>query len=282
MTTTMTKMTPDLNELLDGACEAARLGGRHALRNIARRHDVVRTYAHDVKLALDRECQEQIAAYLAKRFPTHGLLGEEDRPDETRRAQSEFEWIVDPIDGTVNFTHGLPMWCCSVAVRRGEEMLAGAVFVPEFDELYAGARGCPSTCNNTPLHVSQTPTLDLALVMTGMDKRLEPNMPPFAIFSAIALHTQKTRIAGSAAVDLCWVAAGKADGYFEGRIYAWDISAAKVIIKGAGGRCETLSRREEPHQVGFLATNGRIHAALKTLLIETGVRYEPGTRIFDD
>ncbi len=274
-------MNADVDGLLDGAREAARIGGRHALHNLGRRRDAAKTFAHDVKLVLDRECQEQVAAYLNRRFPAHGILGEEDRPDETAAAQAEFQWIVDPIDGTVNFTHGIPLWCCSVAVRRGDAILAGAVYAPELDELYSGAVGTVSTCNGRPIRVSDTATLDRALVMTGMDKQLAPGMPPFAVFGAIALGTQKARIAGSAAVDLCWVASGKADGYFEGSIYAWDIAAAKVIIEGAGGRCEVIGRRAEPHQMSFLATNSHIHAALKDLLLRAGVHQDAaGLRIF--
>ena len=272
----------DNAQLLDTAIEAATIGGRHALENISRRKDTAAVYAHDIKLVLDRECQEHITAYLAKRCPGHAILGEEDRPGEaqTDLAADACEWILDPIDGTVNFYHGLPIWCCSVAVRRGGEILAGAVYAPELDALYAGAAGQASTCNGKPIRVSATPALDQAIVMTGLDKQLGTDRAPLSVFSAIALNTRKARVAGAAAVDLCWVAAGGADGYFEGSIYIWDIAAAKVIIEGAGGRCEVMRRYPEAHRLQFIATNGRIHQELKACLAAVGIEPQPDAPLF--
>lgn len=267
--------TPTLAELLETAIAAATAGGNHAMANRHRCGEVVQAYAHDIKLVLDVECQRVVEALIAARFPGHTFLGEEDqteldgqrigdsRPDTGTKT---LQWIVDPIDGTVNFASGLPVWCCSVAVRRGDTVLAGAVYAPMLHALYAATIEGPATCNGEPIHVSDRRTLAECVVMTGMDKNLMPGVPPLACFERIVKHCRKARIVGSAAVDLCWVAQGGADGYFEGSIYLWDIAAAGLIVRRAGGTTEVIAPREEPYQMVYIATNGHIHTSLKAIL----------------
>jgi len=266
---------PSHARLLETAIAAATAGGTHAMNNRHRRGEVVQAYAHDVKLVLDVECQRVVEALIAERFPGHTFLGEEDQTELEGRRIGEnrtvpdadtLQWIVDPIDGTVNFASGLPVWCCSVAVRLGETVLAGAVYAPMLKALYTATIDGPAACNGEPIHVSDRRTLAEAVVMTGMDKNLAPDIPPLACLERIIAHCRKARIVGSAAVDLCWVAQGGADGYFEGSIYLWDIAAAGLIVRRAGGTTETLGPREEPNQMSFLATNGHIHAPLKAIL----------------
>lgn len=269
---------PSHAELLETAVAAATVGGRHALDNRNRRNEVVKAYDHDIKLVLDVECQRTIESFIMKRFPSHTFLGEEDdtevngqristgRATDAEPDDNTFQWVVDPIDGTVNFSHGLPVWCCSVAVRRGQAILAGAVYAPMLNALYTATIDGPATCNGEIIHVSNRQTLSEAIVMTGMDRNLTPGIPPLACFERIAGACQKARIAGSAAVDLCWVAQGGADGYFEGSIYLWDIAAAGLIVRRAGGTAEILTRKREPNQMSFVASNGHIHDALKAIL----------------
>jgi myo-inositol-1(or 4)-monophosphatase len=271
-------MTPAHAQLLETAAAAATAGGSHALRNFARRRDAVKTYAHDVKLVLDVECQRVIEQFIRKRFPDHAFLGEEDETEldgnristgRTTRPTPDadtLQWIVDPIDGTVNFSSGLPIWCCSVAVRRGTTVLAGAVYAPMLNALYMASIDGPATCNGERIQVSDRRALNESIIMTGMDKNLEPGVPPLACFERIANSCRKARIAGSAAVDLCWVAHGGADGYFEGSIYLWDVAAAGLIVERAGGRTEILARRQEPNQLRYIASNGLIHDQLKAIL----------------
>jgi myo-inositol-1(or 4)-monophosphatase len=267
---------PSLEKLLSVAVEAARTGGLHAQSNFSRCSEVVQSYAHDVKLALDVECQTHVEAVIHKYFPEHAILGEEDETSvngtklsDSKPTASEsggYEWIIDPIDGTVNFSHGFPSWCCSVAVRQGETVLAGAVFAPDHDALYTASVDAPAKRNGIAIHVSTRKTLAESLVMTGMDKNLVPGVAPLAYFSRIAQASQKARIMGSAALDLCLVAEGKADGYFEGSIYIWDIAAAGLIVKQAGGSAEIIALREEPYQMSYVATNGHIQDTLKQLV----------------
>jgi len=251
----MPERTPD-STLLEAAIAAAECGGTHAMRNLDRRRNAVQTFAHDIKLELDVECQQQIEALLRERFPDHHYLGEEDaalevKPVATTGEVFGYEWIIDPIDGTVNFANGLPTWCCSVAVRETASGIAraAAVYAPMLQALYSASREGPACKNGQPIHVSTCPELAQGIVMTGMDKNLEPGLPPLTYFRHIAAATRKARINGSAALDLCWVAEGAADGYFEGCIYLWDIAAAGLITERAGGQTEVLKQRSEPNQL---------------------------------
>jgi myo-inositol-1(or 4)-monophosphatase len=257
--------TPDTDRLLACCIEAATTAGRHALANHGRRQDALSTDRHDVKLRLDVECQAIAEKVVTARFPAHAILGEESATDIAGPAPGACEWIIDPIDGTVNFSHGLPQWCCSVAVRRDGRTLAGAVYAPVFDELYTASAGGPATCNGTVLAVSATDSLAAAIVHTGLDKNVAPELPPLEIFKRIAGAVQRPRIMGSAALDICYVAAGKADAYFESGIYIWDLAAAALIVEQAGGKAEILVRQAD-RRLCFAASNGRLHDAFKRVL----------------
>jgi myo-inositol-1(or 4)-monophosphatase len=247
------------------AVAAAQAAAGHAAGNRHRRGEVLARGRHDVKLNLDVEAQEAAVRTIHAHFPRHSILGEERTAEPHCATDSPYEWVIDPIDGTVNFSHGLPQWCSSVAVRCGGRTLAGAVWAPDVNELYTAAEDTPAYLNGTPIHVSEVERLDRSMVFTGLDKEIDPTLHPFALFERIALGTQKARVMGAAALDICHVAAGQGDGYFEAGIYIWDIAAASLVVERAGGRSEVL--RELPgNRMFFLATNGRIHRALTDLL----------------
>ncbi len=262
--------TPDLeNRLLAAAVEATRAATDHARRHRDRRLEVAQDFAHDVKLSLDTECQVIAIERIRAHFPDHAVLAEESagHGPESPPPTPGFEWIIDPIDGTVNFSHGLPHWCCSIAVRLDGRTLAGAVHAADSNELYTATRSGPALCNGVPLRVSDVTMLAKSMVMTGLDQKINPRGERFSVFSAIADSTQKTRVMGAAAVDICRVAAGQADGYFESGIYTWDIAAAGLIVERAGGRTETLASLG-PHRWCFMATNGHVHEPLKKVIVE--------------
>jgi myo-inositol-1(or 4)-monophosphatase len=258
---------PEPSRLLQVATAAARTAGDHAFRNFHRRGQVVQVFRHDVKLRLDLECQAKAEGEIRRRFPDHDILGEESgRREAVSDQPAGFQWIIDPIDGTVNFTHGLRNWCCSVAVTYRGEVIAGAVYAPALAELYQATVATRSVLNGRRIAVSRVGALTRSMVMTGTDKNATSRHRLLAFFTRITLGTQKVRVAGSAAMDLCQVACGRAEGYFETGIYIWDVAAAGLIVRRAGGRTEELAKLDREHRLTFLATNGRIHRALKTVI----------------
>jgi myo-inositol-1(or 4)-monophosphatase len=261
---------PSLDALLECAVAAAKAAGGHALANLARRQEAVSRYAHDVKLKLDEECQQIVQREITARFPDHAIVGEEDAT-VGGRAGAEVEWVVDPIDGTVNFSHGMPFWCCSVAALKKGETVAGAVYAPALGACYTARAGGGAFFNGSPIRVSGVSDLKDAMVLTGLDKSPDRDLPPFALFEATSNHVQKARIMGAAALDICRVAHGQADAYFETGIYIWDIAAARLIAAEAGGKAEIMETLDRG-RLRFMASNGRIHQAYRTVLMETLAR----------
>jgi len=255
-------MIPTPKELLTVAKQAAQKAGGHVLAQLARRGDTDKILRHDIKHKLDRESQEVATATILSAFPHHAILGEET--SDAPLPESEVRWIIDPIDGTINFTHGLPLWCCCVAAQIHEKTVAGVVFAPELGKLFEAQADAPALCNGQPLYVSETPRLELSLLHTGADKDF-PGGPSFRFLNCISTISQRPRLMGSAALDICWVASGCADGYFEGGVYIWDIAAAALILECAGGTGEVLQHRGN-HRMAFMATNGKIHQALRDAL----------------
>ena len=251
-------MTPPASTLLTVARQAARQAGEHVLAQLARRQETDHILRHDIKHALDREAQEVATAVIRTAFPAHAILGEETA--DAALPASDVRWVIDPIDGTVNFTHGLPFWCCSVAAQVHEQSVAGVIFAPELGLLFEAQAGGPAYCNSRVLHVSETDRLDQSLIHTGADKN-EPDGAAFRFLNRIAVISQRPRLMGSAALDICWVAAGKTDAYFEPGVYLWDVAAAGLILTCAGGTAEVL-RQAPGYKMAFLATNGKIHQAL--------------------
>lgn len=251
-------------ELLRLAVEAARTAGAHALNNTARRNDVVALTAHDVKLQLDVECQKIAESIISRRFPEHGFIGEENGVAQPLPGKG-YHWIVDPIDGTVNFNFGFSYWCCSVAVMHDTAVVAGAVFAPEIDELYTATVDEAAHLNGRPIRVSDRTDIAQALMYMGTGGN-NPDMPAaFKRMQAVSERVRKIRIMGSAALDICRVARGQGDGYFEDGVYLWDTAAAGLILRQAGGRTEDLTTHPTLRQ-RYLATNGHTHEALRVTL----------------
>ncbi len=266
-------MIPSATVLHTVAQQAARCAGEHVLTCLARRNDTVQVLRHDIKHKLDLEAQQAATATIRAAFPDHAILGEETAhaplPDTAVR------WVIDPIDGTINFTHGLPIWCCSVAAQVNEQTVAGAVFAPELGLLFEAQAGGPARCNGRLIRVSGTDRLDQALVHTGAD-RDDLSKNSFRFFNRLAELAQRPRIMGAAALDICWVAAGMADAYFESGIYIWDMAAAGLILTCAGGTCEVL--QAYPHyKMAVLASNGNLQPPLRnTLMPMLAAQYSGG------
>ncbi len=252
-----------LSHLLDTAICAAETAGKHALDNKARRKETSEVFNHDIKLVLDLECQRIAEKVIASEFPDHGILGEEDAQPNSATA---YEWIIDPIDGTMNYTHDFPYWCCSIAVRHHEQILAGCVYAPEFGDYYTAHIEEPAKCNGAPIHVSDARDLDKALIFTGLSKRMESaDDPIFDMFRTLALDTLKLRINGSAALDLCHVAAGSCDGFLETNLYLWDHAAASLIAQQAGAVLSLYPEESELHGVTVLCANENLIDGLRDI-----------------
>jgi len=195
--------------------------------------DVEEKAQNDFVSLADRQSEKAIVETLLARFPDDGILGEEGA---RRASASGREWIIDPLDGTSNFIAGFPFWCVSIGARRNGELVAGVVWDPLRQELYAAESGGGAFRNDRPLHVSAGESVSGAFLATGFPFRAHEELDDYlAIFRSLFLDAKAIRRAGSAALDLANVAAGVFDGFFEYRLSAWDIAAGAVLIHEAGG-----------------------------------------------
>lgn len=250
-------------KLLLTAQQAVSQAAAHANANLHRREESLSIDAHDIKLALDVECQALIETCIHESFPEHAILGEEG---STPKLDMPYEWIIDPIDGTVNFSHGFPHWCSSVAVQYKGKTVAGAVYAPETDELFSATIGEPARCNGVVIQVAQHSHLADAMVLTGMNKqRIYTDKPAFSTFTPLANQAQKIRISGAAALDLCLVASGRCDAFLEYGLYLWDFAAAGLIAQQAGAIFTVYPDRVVPHRAAVLCANQDLHTELEPL-----------------
>lgn len=218
----------------------------------------------DLVTAADRASEALIRERIAKEFPSHDVLGEEQGLNDRG---GEYRWYVDPLDGTTNFAHGYPVFCVSMALEHrsgaGGNRVAGVVYDPTRDEMFTAAQGKGATLNGKPIHVSKTAQLKECLVATGFPSHKRHKNPNIHFYHQITLRTHGVRRAGSAALDLCCVASGRFDGFWEFNLNPWDTAAGVLIVKEAGGRVSRfdgspflLDSRET------LASNGIVHDAL--------------------
>jgi myo-inositol-1(or 4)-monophosphatase len=215
----------------------------------------------DLVTEIDLEIERGFRAMIAERFPGHAVLGEEYASTADHGAPPPFCWVIDPLDGTTNYAHGLPIFCASVALEIDGEAVVGAVYDPNRRELFAAERGGGARLNGRPLAVSSAATLIDALLVTGFPYSVQQEPDELiGLFRAFMTRARAVRRLGSAALDLCYVAAGRFDGFWEMKLHPWDISAGALIVSEAGGRV-TLSTGEpfDPRTGSVLATNGRVH-----------------------
>jgi myo-inositol-1(or 4)-monophosphatase len=212
----------------------------------------------DVVTEADRAAEKLIAESLARSFPAHGIIGEEG---SRSHLSGEFLWYVDPLDGTTNFSHGFPVFCVSLGLVQNGELIAGVVFDPTRNELFAAERGAGATLNGHPIRVSRVKSLGESLVGTGFPSKKRHLNPNIHFYHHFTLRSHGVRRAGSAALDLACVAAGRYDGYWEFNLNPWDTSAGVLLVQEAGGRVTHFdgSRFDLPASRELLATNGLVH-----------------------
>jgi myo-inositol-1(or 4)-monophosphatase len=220
-------------------------------------------YKGDVDLvtAADRASEKLIVGRLQAKWPQHGIVGEEGTRTD---ADAEYRWLVDPLDGTTNFAHGYPVFCVSIALARQDEQLeVGVLYDPTRDELFAAERGGGATLNGIPIHVSKTTRLAESILGTGFPSHKRHKNPNIHFYQQITLRSHGVRRAGSAALDLANVAAGRFDGFWEFNLNPWDTAAGVLIVHEAGGtvtRFDGTPFRLDSREV--LASNSLIHEEL--------------------
>jgi myo-inositol-1(or 4)-monophosphatase len=209
----------------------------------------------------DHASDKAIQAVIRESFPEHGILSEETAEKIT---DSEFKWIIDPIDGTVNFANGIPICCVSIGLEQDGKMLMGAVYNPILKEFFFAEQGKGATLNDKKISVSNKTEVLRGCLVTGFPYTYldQPN-GPLQVFERLIRKGVPVRRLGSAAIDLCWVAAGRFDGFYEHQLNAWDSAAGYIMVEQAGGKVTDLKGDTySPYQPGIIATNGIIHQEL--------------------
>jgi myo-inositol-1(or 4)-monophosphatase len=213
----------------------------------------------------DHAAEKAIISVIKAAYPDHQVLAEEGGQ---LAEGSPWKWIIDPIDGTVNFAHGIPLNCVSIGIEHGGEIVMAAVYNPHINEFYFAEKGKGATLNDKPIRVSgQTQTVNACLV-TGFPYTYI-NMPngPLEIFERFIRKGVPVRRLGSAAIDLCWVAAGRFDGFYEHKLEPWDSAAGYLIVEEAGGKVtDHEGNKFSVYQHRVLATNGNIHDEMVAII----------------
>ena len=217
----------------------------------------------DLVTAADRASEALIRERISQQFPSHDVLGEEQGLNDQG---SDYRWYVDPLDGTTNFAHGYPVFCVSMALEHRSvetKRVAGVVYDPTRDELFSAEHGKGAHLNGKPIHVSKAATLKECLLATGFPSHKRHKNPNIHFYHQITLHTHGVRRAGSAALDLCNVASGRFDGFWEFNLNPWDTAAGVLIVEEAGGKVSRFDGSMfEIESRETLASNGLVHDAL--------------------
>ena len=248
------------------AIEVARAAG-DLLRGglLAPRHITFKGSPTNLVTEMDARAEALIVDRLLGAFPGDAILAEERGAQPGRSGR---RWIIDPVDGTTNYAHGLPAYAVSIALEVDGRVALGIVYDPSHDELYVAERGGGALCNDRPLAVSRTTTLDASLLTTGFpyDIRVNPdnNLKEYAVF---ATRSRAVRRFGSAVLDLAWVARGRYDGFWELRLGSWDVAAGALLVEEAGGRVTGLTGAPlDLEAPTLLATNSLIHDEMLAVL----------------
>jgi len=210
---------------------------------------------------VDHASEKLIMDTIRSRFPEHYILSEESGE---HIMDSEIKWIIDPIDGTVNFANGIPLCCVSIGVEKAGTMILGAVYNPFLEEMFFAERGKGATLNGKQLQVTAKDDVTTSCLVTGFPYSYldEPN-GPLVVFEKLIRIGVPVRRLGSAAIDLCWVAAGRFDGFYEHKLNAWDSAAGFLMVEEAGGKVTDFEGNAySPYQPHIVATNGKIHDQL--------------------
>jgi myo-inositol-1(or 4)-monophosphatase len=225
--------------------------------------------AIDLVTEIDLQIEREFRQTIASRFPDHVVLGEEFESRGDRDATPPYCWVFDPVDGTTNYAHGLPIFCSSLALEIDGEIVVGTIYDPTRRELFTAERGQGAWLNGQPLRVSTADVLLDSLLVTGFHYGIQRDPEELvSLFREFIARARAVRRLGSAALDLAYVAAGRFDGYWESKIQPWDVAAGALIVAEAGGRVTTVTGAPFKSRSGsVLATNGRIHELMLEVIV---------------
>jgi myo-inositol-1(or 4)-monophosphatase len=249
--------------MIYAAITAAEAAGEKLRRVFGQALDVTEQFVHDIKLAADKECQDLIYKILLDCFPKTRCIGEEGDSDNLGDPQAEVEWIVDPIDGTMNLSLGIPHFCVSIAAREvaSQRILLGVIYDPMRHELFTAERGSGSWLNGVRQQVSSRTDLGQAVLAVGFAKTQDSIDHCLNLYKFYGHRARKLRAMGSAALDLAYVSAGRVDAYIEQGVNLWDIAAGVVLVEEAGGVAEFERKPDGAYRV--CAHSGKIKYPMK-------------------
>jgi myo-inositol-1(or 4)-monophosphatase len=257
-----------MNDFKECAVEIAREAGMFLKNRLNSEHTI--DYKGEINLVTeaDKISEGMITSKIASLFPDHDILAEEFT--YTTRG-SDFTWIIDPLDGTTNYAHGYPFFCVSIALERLDNIIVGIVYDPMLDEMFVAEKGKGAFLNDRAIHVSNTNRVIKSLLATGFPYDIrEDSHNNLNYFNTMIMKAQAIRRAGSAALDLAYVAAGRFDGFWELKLNPWDIAAGWLLVEEAGGIVTDMQGKdyylESP---AILASNGRIHKEMMDVLERT-------------
>jgi len=248
-----------MTSVLDRVSEIARAAGRIQLDNFGGVRSIEYKDAWDIVTDVDRRCEEFIVSEIRKSFPGDDILAEESQRPAGASAR---RWIVDPLDGTINYSHGFPFFCLAIALEVEGRLAAGVIYDPSRDEIFSAEKGRGAHLNGARMSVSRTASLDKSLVVTGFAYSVhrEDGLTNLDNFANFARRASAVRRPGSACMDQAWIAAGRADGFWEMFLKPWDMAAGAVIIREAGGTVSSFDGSAfNLYGTEILASNGKIH-----------------------
>lgn len=248
-----------MTHYLDAARKAAQAAGELLRQNFNRPRRVNAAEKHDIKLQIDVETQQLITDQLLNQFPNHALYGEEGIVGDQ---SSEHQWVVDPLDGTVNYFYRIPHFCVSIALRFKGEIIVGVIYDPVRNEMWSVQKGEKPTLNGQEFRVSDRADLAEAVVSVGLSKTgvtIESGLP---LLQQMVHRARKCRLMGSAALDMAYVACGRFDAYIEQGVSLWDVAAGWILIETAGGTVDIRPRTDMKDKFSVIASNGVIDLKL--------------------
>ncbi len=255
-----------MSQLMEVAIEAACEAGKILADYYGREKKIEFKGEIDLVTEVDKKSEKTIVEILRRHFPDHSILAEEG---SNRSEGSEYKWVIDPLDGTTNYAHDYPFFCVSIGLEKSGEIVGGVVYHPIWDELFVAEKGSGAFLNGRKIKVSKVDNLRRALITTGFPYDLNKiPLQAFEYFKNFINTSQAVRRDGSAALDMCYLAMGKTDGFWEETLKPWDTAAGLIMITEAGGRVSNFhAENYSIYEKQILASNGLIHEQMRPNLI---------------